>query len=185
MRERGSTPSDSADNLDGDVDLDGLGHVQQQVVGVERAVQRGELVLVHRDLGEEVLPEQFGVVVGRSREVDEHHSLGGQVGRQLGHAGARRGSRELLEVEAADIGVAPLLGLGVREVELLEDVVGVEPALGQPAGLAGGGGQAFDGFFGQLKRHPVEAHLPSPVPVAEGPRPVFREACESFHDPNS
>ena len=56
--------------------------------------------------------------------------------RSSGNSGRRPayfGGLEAVEVESANVRVAPLLGLGIGEVELLEDVERLKPALGQPA----------------------------------------------------
>ena len=102
-------------------DLDALGHVHERAAGPHRRVERGELVVLGRDDGAEVLAEDLRVFLERLVGAHEHDA-------DLGQLLAHRVVHDLGVVLGADAGEELALRLGdaqllERRLDLLRDVV--------------------------------------------------------------
>ncbi len=122
-------------------DLDALGHVHERAAGPDRAVERGELVVLGRDDGAEVLLEDLGVFLERLIGAHEYDTdlaqlLADAVVDDLGvvlradageELALRLGDAELLERRLDLLGdVVPRLLFALGRLAVVDDLVEVD-----------------------------------------------------------
>ncbi len=101
-------------------------------------------MLVDGDVGEEMVPEEIGMVARRRAEALHDDALGCDIGEEIDLGRGCFGCAESAEIESPHVDVTPFLALRVGVVELLEDVKGVHASFGQPAGLRQRGREVVD-----------------------------------------
>src|SRR5438093_618331 len=115
---------------------DAVGYVEERAAREECGVEGGEAVAVGVHKGEEMRLDELGMVLGRLAKGHENDALRQRLGEYQLLAVEVLQRRELVGVEAADVGAPPLLVGLARHGQPLVRLQRLPPDVAQPARFA-------------------------------------------------